>query len=366
MVEFVLLLDPAEDGDGVFDRRFVHHHGLEAAGEGCVFLHILAVFIQRGGADAVEFTPRKGGFDEVRGIHRAVGFARADEGVHFVDEEDDLAIRAGDFVQHRLQPFLEFTAILRACDQRAHVQRHELLVAQGFRHVAVDDAQSEAFGDCRFADAGFADQDGVVLGAARQDLHGAANLFVAADDGVDLALFRRFGQVAGEFLQRVIAFLGGCRVGGAALADVVDRGIQFLRRDGPGIQRLLRTAGDHGQRHEEAFDGDEAVARLFRQLLRLIQNLHKARIGEGLRITGNFRQFAQRQVDRLKHARRFTTGAADEVGGQPLFVIHDRLEQMFGRKPLVAFPHRDGLRGLQEPARAFRELFKVHRHISFS
>jgi hypothetical protein len=53
---------------------------------------MLAVFIQRGGAHAMQFAPRKGRFDQVGGIHRALGFARADQRVHLVNEQDDLAI----------------------------------------------------------------------------------------------------------------------------------------------------------------------------------------------------------------------------------------------------------------------------------
>ncbi len=70
----------------------------------------------------------------------------------------------GDFGQHRFQPLLELAAIFGAGDQRAHVERQQLLVAQAFRHVAIDDAQRQALDDGGLADAGFADQDRIVLG----------------------------------------------------------------------------------------------------------------------------------------------------------------------------------------------------------
>ena len=125
---------------------------------------MLAVFIQRGRADAVQFTPRQRRFEQVRGIHRPIGLARADKRVHFVDEQDDLARRRGDFGQDRFQPFLELTTIFRTGNQRAHIERHQLLVAQGFRHVAIDDPQRQPFGNRGFTDAGFTDQNRVVLG----------------------------------------------------------------------------------------------------------------------------------------------------------------------------------------------------------
>ena len=97
----------------------------------------------------------------------------------------------GDLVEHRLQPLLELAAILGAGDQRAHVERQQLLVLQALRHVAVDDAQRQALDDGGLADAGLADQHRVVLGAARQHLDGAADLLVAADHRVELAVARR-------------------------------------------------------------------------------------------------------------------------------------------------------------------------------
>ena len=111
----------------------------------------------------------------------------------------------GDLGEHRLQPLLELAAIFRAGDQRAHVERHQLLVLQAFRHVAVDDAEREALGDGGLADAGLADQHRVVLGAAGEHLDGAADFLVAADDRIELAVARRLGQVARVFLQRVVA-----------------------------------------------------------------------------------------------------------------------------------------------------------------
>src|SRR3546814_13003165 len=70
--------------------------------------------------------------------------------------------------------------------------------------------------------------DLIVLGATGKHLDGAADFLVAADHRVQLAVPRRLGQVAGELLQCVIAVLGGRGVGAAALADLVDRGVQPL------------------------------------------------------------------------------------------------------------------------------------------
>ena len=76
-----------------------------------------------------------------------------------------------------------------------------LAVAQRLGDVAGDDALGEALDDRGLADAGLADQHGVVLGAAREDLDDAADLVVAADDRVELAVLGGLREVAAELLR---------------------------------------------------------------------------------------------------------------------------------------------------------------------
>ena len=260
VVHLVLLLQAAQDRDGVLDRRLADEHRLEAAGQRRVLLDVLAVLVERGGADAVQLAAGQGGLQQVGGVHRPFGLAGADQGVHLVDEQDDRALGGGDLVQHRLQPLLELAAVLRAGDQRAHVERHQLLVLQALRHVAVDDAQGQALDDGGLADAGLADQHRVVLGAAGQHLDGAADLLVAADHRVELLVAGGLGEVAGVALQRVIAFLGRGGVGGAALADGVGGVLQARRRGAGVLQRLGRLAAFLGDGDQQALGGDEGVA----------------------------------------------------------------------------------------------------------
>ncbi len=93
--------------------------------------------------------------------------------------------------------------ILCAGEHRAQVERDDALVAQDLGHVAGDDAAREAFDDGGLADAGFADEHGVVLGAAREHLDDAANLFVAANDGVEFAAACEFGEILGVVFERL-------------------------------------------------------------------------------------------------------------------------------------------------------------------
>ena len=111
------------------------------------------------------------------------------------------------FLEHRLEALLELAAELGPGDQRAHVEGDDLLVLQPLGHVAADDALGQPFDDGGLADAGLADQHRVVLGAARQHLDDAADLLVAADDRVELALRGQLRQVAAVLFQRLVGRL---------------------------------------------------------------------------------------------------------------------------------------------------------------
>ena len=104
--------------------------------------------------------------------------------MNLVDEGHDLTFGLLDFFEDCLQAFLEFTAVLCACDHGAQVQTDEGLAAQRFGHVAGNHALRQAFHDGGLTDTGLTNQNGVVLGAAGEHLHDAANLRVAADDWV--------------------------------------------------------------------------------------------------------------------------------------------------------------------------------------
>ena len=102
-----------------------------------------------------------------------------------------LAFVRRDVLQHGLQALLELAAVLGAGEQRRHVERQHALVLERLRHLAVDDALREPFDDRGLADARLADQHRIVLGAPLQDLDRAADLVVAADHRIELALRAR-------------------------------------------------------------------------------------------------------------------------------------------------------------------------------
>ena len=123
----------------------------------------------------------------------------------------------GNFVHNGFEALFEFAAKLRARDEAAHIQGKHAALFEFGGDVAGDDALGEAFGDGGFADAGAADKDGVVFGAADEGLHNAGDFVVAADDGVKLAVAGELGEVNAVAFQGAIGAFGA-RVGDAAVA----------------------------------------------------------------------------------------------------------------------------------------------------
>ncbi len=77
----------AQNRNRLLDCRRLDQHRCEPTFERGVFFDMLAVLIERGRADKSDFPARQRRFEHVGGIHRAFGRSRADNRVHFVDEQ---------------------------------------------------------------------------------------------------------------------------------------------------------------------------------------------------------------------------------------------------------------------------------------
>ena len=317
MVDLIALLQAAQDGDGGFHRRLAHQHFLEAALQGGVLLDVLAVFVQGGGAHAMQFAACQGRLEHVAGIHGTVALAGAHHGVDLVDEDDGAALVGSDVLEHGLQAFLELAPVLGTGQQRGHVQRQHTLVLQRIGHLAVDDALGQPLDDGGFAHAGLADQHGVVLGATLQDLDGATDLVVTADDRVELARTGPLGQVQRVFLQRFALAFGILRFDGLPPAHGIDSRLQRLVGEPSLDQQPARiaalTAIALGQRQQEHLDGHILVATLFGVLFGLGEQLEQ--LAADLRLAGlaaDLRQVLQCGLDRAAQGRDANAGTLQQ------------------------------------------------------
>ena len=200
MVIFVSFLQAAQDLDRVLNRRFTHHHRLEAPLKGGIPFDVFAVFIQGGGANALQLTPGQGWLEDVGGIDGAFGCASSNQGVHFVDHQDHVS-GTPDFLHDLFEALFEFAPVFGARHQQADIQGQHPLVFKDVGDIAGIDALGQALGNRRFADARFSDKHRVVLGAATQNLDDALNFVLASHHGIEFSVGGLLGEVGAEFIQ---------------------------------------------------------------------------------------------------------------------------------------------------------------------
>ena len=234
-------LEAAQDLDRVLDTGLVDVDLLKAPHQRPVLLEVAAVLLVGGGADAAHHPALQGRLEDVGGVHgAAAGGAGSDHRMDLVDEEDRPrhALELGD---HRLEPFLEIAAVAGAGEQRSQVEGVDRALGEHLRHLPHNDAPRQTLGEGGLADTGVADEQRVVLVAAAEDLDGALDLLLAADERVDAALEGLLVEVDAIGLERLVVLLHhllglGVLVGavhrarpalarhlGDAVGDVVDR-----------------------------------------------------------------------------------------------------------------------------------------------
>ena len=237
VMRFIVRLEPFEDLDRILDRRLVHVDLLKAPHQRAVLFEVVAIFLVGGRTNAAQAAVLQRGLEQIRRIHRpAGGGSGADHRVNFIDKEHTMR-RLFQLQHYRLQPFLEITAIAGSGQQRAHIQRIDRRLRQNLRHLFIDDAFGQAFGDRRLANPGVTDIKRVVLGAAAKHLDGAFDFGFPADQRIDLAVLGFLVQVDAIGVQRFVALLLASFAGFRATDHVV---LHALHRLG-----LLET-GDLG------------------------------------------------------------------------------------------------------------------------
>ena len=190
----VVVGDTLQNLERVLHVRLVDRDRLETTLKRGILFDVLAILGERRRADDLDLAAGKRGLQDIGGIHAALGVTRTDDVMHFVDDKDDVAHLA-DLLDEALHAALELAAELRARDERGQVKKIDLLASELERHVTRDDALGEALGNGRLADARLANQAGVVLLAAVQNLDDALDLLLAADDRVELAVACALGEV---------------------------------------------------------------------------------------------------------------------------------------------------------------------------
>src|SRR2546421_4671691 len=114
--------------------------------------------------------------------------------MQLIDENDVLRI-VDQFAHDLFQALFELAAIFRAGNDQTNVERKNSLMFEERRNFAAHDALGEAFDDGSLADARFADENRIVLGAATKDLNHALDFIVSSNQWIEPIVRSVFGQV---------------------------------------------------------------------------------------------------------------------------------------------------------------------------
>ncbi len=347
VVDLVALFQAAQDRHRVVHRRLAHEYRLKPSLQRLVLLDALAVFVERRGADAAQIAARQGRLEHVGRVDRALGRARADQGVQLVDEEDDLALGRRDLLQHRLEPVLELAAKLGARHQRAEIERQDALALERFGHVAGRDPLGDAFDDGGLAHAWLADDDRVVLGAAGKHLQSPAHFFVATDDRVELALAGQLGEIAGVLGQRLVA-LFSVRIGDPLAAAHLGQRLQNRVAIHARLAQYARGRAEIlGQkRQQQVLAGDVLVLEFVGLASCLVEQVFQATAQICLRRSAAHLRLGRK---RLVHLAQEPVGICAHLAqhrqGHALFLGQERAQKMLGRDLLMRVLLGHGMRG---------------------
>src|SRR5207253_1186728 len=250
-------------------------------------------------------------FQDVRRVDGALGGPGPDERVQLVDEEDDV-VSVTKLLDDLLEALLELAAVLRARNERPDVQGEDALALERFGHVALHDPVREALGDRGLPNTGLTDEGGIVLRATRQDLNDTLDLFLAADDRVELACLRHRREVHAELVEcRCLRACGlaACRRGLSSLRVLLSQGRNDLVPDllERNPERLEHTGRDPlaftDEPEKQMLGADVAVTELSRLVDRELDDLLRSRRERDLARRGRGVAAPEDEIGRRAHPR---------------------------------------------------------------
>ena len=357
---FIAFLQTAENGNCVFDGRLIHHHRLESALQRRVLFNVLPVLVQRRGADAVQLASCQHRLEEVARVHASLRFARTDDRVQLIDEQNNLSLGFLYFVQYGLQTFLKFAPVLGPGNQGAHIQGENRFVFQAFRNVTAHNALSKAFRNGGLADAGLSDENRVVLRFPGKNPDNVSDLRISANDRIQLIFPGSLHEVRSVFLQGVVRILRIVRRHMAAL----DFG--KLRRKGVFRYAMVGENPLDGRRlvcedpNHQVFDRDIFVSHALRGLLRRAENPVRFRRQIDLRAPADFRQLADCRIQLRQNLVVVCSHLLKQRCDQTAVLIQQSIKNVFGSDILIAVFLRHILCGLDGFNGFLCKIVRVH------
>ena len=204
---------------------------------------------------------------------------------------------------------------------------------------------------------------GIVLGAARQHLNDAANLVVAANDRIELALAGHLGQIAAILFQRLVGRLRVLRGDALIAAHFLQCRHQPIAADAELLQEPAGRAGIGDQGQQQMLDRDVLVL----ELLGLILGLHQQAIEPAANgftaAAGDARQPLQLLLHATFQTVEIDVGLAEYGRSQARFLRKQGGEKVLDLDVLLSAARGQALCVLQCFLSFFRETIDVHPHL---
>ena len=265
-----------------------------------------------------------------------------------IDEEDDVFVFA-NLIHHGLDTFFKLAAVFGAGDHESEVESDDALVAKNLGNIAGDDLLGETFGNGRLADTGLADEDGIVLGAAAEDLNDALDLIRTANHRIEFAFASLLGEIAAigfesrGFAGRLAAWAGLGENGVAILIGSEIR-IEFLENFITGALdvdlKIFQNAGGDAltlakQAEKNVLGADIGVLQAFGFLSGKSENFFDARSVGNVAHHLGLRAGADLFFDLHAHGFEVEAHFLKDINGNTLSELDQPEKQMFGADIVV-------------------------------
>ena len=186
------------------------------------------------------------------------------------------------------------------------------------------------------SDSRFADEHGVILGSAGQDLNHTPDFVVATDDRVELALSGQLGQIPPVFHQRLVGPFGVLAGDTLIAAHLLQSGQETV----PGKPQFLEHSSFLNHRQQHMLDAEKVVLERFLFVLRMVEdlvqaggNMHLPGSGAGALYLG---QLGQGVFDRLPNRRQGKTGPFKQGRRRSTFLVEQRQQHVLDIDALMA------------------------------
>ena len=198
MVRLVAVTKAVQNRQRILLGRLIYRHRLEPALQSRILFDVFSVFVDGGRTDQLNFAPGKLRLENVGGINGAFRSSRTDDVMNFVNKQDYVSL-TGDLLQNFFDSFLKIAPVFGSCQHGGQVKGYDPLILDGFRHFSGNDFFREPFHNGGLAHTRLADQAGVILCAAGENLNDPLNLLIPPDNRIEGIVSGLFGEILAIF-----------------------------------------------------------------------------------------------------------------------------------------------------------------------